>query len=143
MAEAKLMLHCGARQVPREAPATVPAATKTWVPVSHETVVPTVEESLRTAGFETRKCEFGLSGGDARLFATLTLGTPLAAGVTLAVGVRKSLDTSFPMGFADGSRVFCCDNLALPAQLLVRRKHTVHGLARFAGATTGAVGDLR
>lgn len=63
--------------------------------------------------------------------------------MTLAVGVRNSLDKSFPMGFAAGSRVFCCDNLALRADLLVRRKHTAHGLARFAGAIAGAVGSLR
>jgi GDP-D-mannose dehydratase len=63
--------------------------------------------------------------------------------VSLAVGVRNSLDTSFPMGFAAGSRVFCCDNLALRAELLVRKKHTVHGLTRFNEAIANSVTGLK
>ena len=144
MSEAKLVLHCGARQVERGALALVPTppATQTWVPVGHETVVATIEQSLRVSGFEVRKSEFGLSRGDARLFATFTLGSVLAAGVSLAVAVRNSMDKSFPMGFAAGSRVFCCDNLALRAELLVRRKHTLHGLDRFTEAIANAVTGL-
>ena len=145
MSEAKLVLHCGARQVPRAELATVPtpAATKTWVPVGHETVISTVEQSLQSSGFVVRKSDFGLSRGDARMFATFTLESALAAGVSLAIGVRNSMDKSFPMGFAAGSRVFVCDNLALRAELLVRRKHSVHGLTRFTEAIAGAVTNLQ
>jgi GDP-D-mannose dehydratase len=53
------------------------------------------------------------------------------------------MDKSFPMGFAAGSRVFVCDNLALRAELLVRRKHSVHGLTRFTEAIAGAVTGLK
>ncbi|WZO97245.1 hypothetical protein EP7_004269 [Isosphaeraceae bacterium EP7] len=145
MSEAKLMLHCGARHVPRTELATVPTpdGTRTWRPVSHERVISTVEESLQSSGFLVRKSQFGLSRGDARMFATLDLESALAAGVTLAVGIRNSMDKSFPMGFAAGSRVFICDNLAMRSELLIRRKHTVNGLSRFTDAIAGAVTGLK
>src|SRR4051812_22884309 len=68
-----------------------------------------------------------LSRGDARLFATVDLGSPLATGVTLAVGIRNSFDKSLPLGFVAGNRVFVCDNLAFRSDLSVKRKHTRFG----------------
>ena len=76
------------------------------------------------------------------MFSTMDLSTPLADGVTLAVGVRNSSDKSFPLGFCAGSRVFVCDNLAFRSELLVRRKHTRHGNERFREAIAQAVGSL-
>src|SRR5262249_13800618 len=77
-----------------------------------------------------------------RFFGTLDLGTALGSGVTLAVGVRNSVDKSFPLGFVAGNRVFCCDNLAFKAELSVRRKHTVRREARFAEGISAAIASL-
>jgi hypothetical protein len=52
------------------------------------------------------------------------------------------VDKSFPLGFAAGSRVFVCDNLAFSSELLVRRKHTRHGMKAFATAISNAVAGL-
>src|SRR5262249_61733750 len=41
-----------------------------------------------------------------------------------------------------GSRVFCCDNLAFRAELLIRRKHTKYGEQRFNQAIAEAVSGL-
>ena len=144
MADSHLVLHCGAREVSREDLLKVPtpAATATWFPVPHATVIQTVEQSLTAAGFEVRTARFGLSRNDARMFGTLDLATPLVSEVTLAVGVRNSLDKSFPLGFCAGSRVFCCDNLAFRSELLVKRKHTRFGQERFQEAIAQAVGSL-
>ena len=142
--ESRLTLHCGAREVTRDELDAVPtpAATATWYPVAHGTCVATVQRALTESGFEVRSARFGLSRGDARLFATVDLGSPLAAGVTLAVGVRNSLDKSLPLGFVAGNRVFVCDNLAFRSDLSVRRKHTRYGHARFGEAIAQAVRNL-
>jgi hypothetical protein len=119
-----------------------PAATDTWFPVGHGTCVTTVQKALTESGFEVRQTRFGLSRGDARMFATVDLGSPLATGVTLAVGIRNSLDKSLPLGFVAGNRVFVCDNLAFRSELSVRRKHTRNGHARFGEAIVHAVRNL-
>jgi len=62
--------------------------------------------------------------------------------VTLAVGLRNSIDKSFPMGFCAGSRVFCCDNLSFKSELMVRRKHSPQGIANFSADIAGAVMQL-
>jgi hypothetical protein len=41
------------------------------------------------------------------------------------LGLRNSHDESLPVGIAFGSHVFVCDNLALSADHIIRRKHTV------------------
>jgi hypothetical protein len=141
---AKLALHCGAREVTREELDKVPTpdATPTWYPVSHATTVTTVQKALTDSGFEVQKMRFGLSRGDARMFTTMDLASPLANGVSLAVGIRNSLDKSLPLGFVAGSRVFVCDNLAFRAELSVRRKHTRNGHLRFSEAICQAVRNL-
>jgi hypothetical protein len=62
--------------------------------------------------------------------------------VTLAVGLRNSVDKSFPLGFCAGNRVFVCDNLAFRSELLVRRKHTLNGERNFSSAIASAVVSL-
>src|SRR4051794_40060146 len=129
MATSALVTHCGARQVERPELDRIepPPATASWFPVKHATVIDTVGGALTGAGFEIRAAKYALSRGDARLFATMDLATPLSTGVSLAVGVRNSVDKSLPLGFVAGSRVFVCDNLAFRSELLVRRKHTRNG----------------
>lgn len=139
-----LSLHAGARPAERGELALVPVprATKSWHPVGHDKVIGAVEECLSGAGFAIRHARYGLSKDDARMFATLDLTSPLAPGVSLAVGVRNSMDKSLPLGFCAGSRVFVCDNLAFSSELLVRRKHTVNGNIRFHEAIALAVHGL-
>jgi hypothetical protein len=44
---------------------------------------------------------------------------------TYMLGLRNSHDKSLPIGIAFGSRVIVCDNLALSADHVIRRKHTI------------------
>ena len=142
--EAKLVLHCGARQVTLEELSAVPtpAPAKRWHPIPHHLLVTRVKETLAEAGFTIRRESFGLSRGDARFFGVMDLEARLAEQVTLAVGIRSSIDQSFPLGFCAGSRVFCCDNLAFSSELMVRRKHTINGGQRFSGDIAAAVAKL-
>lgn len=140
----KLILHCGGREVSREELATVqaPAATTTWFPVKHLSVIETVEQTLEAAGFSVRRSRYGLAGNDHRMFATLDLTSELAFGVSLAVGVRNSTDKTFPIGFCAGSRTFVCDNLSFCSDLTIARKHTKYGRTRYEGAIAHAISTL-
>jgi hypothetical protein len=139
-----LLLHAGGRLVTLDelTACKTPPPEGRWHPVSHVTVLDTVKETLRGAGYVIKAEKYGLARSDARFFGVLDLETPLATGVGLSVGVRNSVDKSFPLGFAAGSRVFVCDNLAFRSELLVRRKHTVNGMKAFGTAISGAVASL-
>lgn len=47
------------------------------------------------------------------------------------------------MGFCAGARVFVCDNLAFRSDLMVKRKHTLHGASRFSSDIAQAVMSLQ
>lgn len=144
MGEARLVLHRGAREVPRETLASIitPPPSKRWVPIGHDRVILTVTATLETIGFRVDRERYALSGDDARLFGTLDISVEVAPDVTLAVGVRNSIDQTFPLGFCAGHRVFVCDNLAFSAELMVRRKHTRFGHDRFRDDITQCVAKL-
>src|SRR5262245_38317931 len=140
-----LMLHSGGRVVTLDElrECHTPEPVGRWHPVSHVKVLDSVKETLHGAGYVVRAEKYGIARDGARFFGVLDLETPLVAGVSLSVGVRNSVDKSFPLGFAAGSRVFVCDNLAFRAELLVRRKHTVNGMKAFGTAISYAVFCLK
>jgi hypothetical protein len=144
MSQSHLVTHCGAREVSSEelAKVPVPPATLTYFPLPHSVVVDTVARALAEGGFQIRSVKLALSRNDARLFATMDLATPISSGVTLACGIRNSLDKSLPLGFCAGNRVFVCDNLSFRSELLVTRKHTRYGQSRFTEAICLAVQSL-
>lgn len=102
-----LIVHRGAQIVePAELDKVpVPAATATWFPVAHSLVLNEVTGRLADAGFAVRKAQHAVTRSNARYFGTLDLESTLVTGVTLAVGIRNSLDKSLPLGFCAGSRV--------------------------------------
>ena len=101
-----------------------------------------MKETLHGAGYVIKSEKYGLARNDARFFGIINLDTPLATGVGLSVGVRNSVDRSFPIGMACGSHCFVCDNMAFRAELLVRRKHTINGMKAFGTAISNAVAGL-
>jgi hypothetical protein len=145
MIASNLCLHKGARLVEldelRSFPAPLPEGR--WFPVAHCRVLDTVAETLKDAGYRVQNQKLALSNDNARFFGTLDLATPLATGVCLAVGIRNSVDKSFPLGFCAGNRVFVCDNLAFRSDLMVRRKHTRFGERNFGNAIGNAVTVLQ
>jgi hypothetical protein len=106
-------------------------------------VLDTVKGTLQEAGYAVRSEKLAVARNGARFFGTLDLGTSVASGVSLAVGIRNSVDKSFPMGFVAGNHVFVCDNLAFRSELLVRRKHTLNGARNFSTAIANAVMSLK
>lgn len=144
MVSSQLYLHRGARVVGREELNAVaaPIPTETWFPLRHSQVLDTVLGTLEASAFHVNNVQLSLSQDDARFFGTLDLATSLGDGAALAVGVRNSVDKTFPLGFCAGCRVFVCDNLAFHSELLVARKHTLHGIVRFQEAIALAVQSL-
>ena len=144
---ATLMLHQGGTEVNREKlnELVLPPPTRTWKPISHATVLDTALQTLQEAGYTVAKARLGVSREGQRFFGTLDLTTPLTpdGSVALAVGLRNSVDQSFPMGFCAGARVFVCDNLAFRSDLMVKRKHTLNGASRFSSDIAHAVQSLQ
>ena len=144
MVTSNLCLHRGARVVNREELDAVeaPAPTDTWFPLRHSQVLDTVLGTLEASAFHVSSVQWSLSQDNARFFGTLDLATSVGGGTALAVGVRNSVDKTFPLGFCAGCRVFVCDNLAFRSELLVVRKHTLNGIVRFQEAIAVAVRSL-
>jgi hypothetical protein len=144
MAQSALNLHSGGHLVALDELRQIkaPPPEGRWKPVSHAAVLDRVTTTLTEAGYEIRDQKLAVARDGARFFGTLDLSTPLATGVSLAVGVRNSTDKSFPLGFCAGSRVFVCSNLAFRSELLVKRKHTTFGEQRFAEGIATAVASL-
>lgn len=90
MAQANLVLHCGAREVSREQLALVPCPPPEgrWKAVPHVTVLDYATTSLKEAGYEIENVKLGLTRDDNRFFGVMTLKTPLVTGTSLAVGRR-------------------------------------------------------
>lgn len=144
MATSSLMLHAGAGLVTpeqlREFKAPPPEGR--WYPIAHATVLDAVKATLGEAGYQIRTEKLAVNKDGSRFFGTLDLATPVATGVALAVGIRNSVDKTFPLGFCAGNRVFVCDNLAFRSELMVRRKHTLNGERNFSSAIGQAVMSL-
>jgi Domain of unknown function (DUF932) len=142
-----LMLHQGGVLATRDqvAEVVVPQPTATWHPVGHLQVLEAVEQQLDRAGYGIAREQLGLARDGARFFAVLDLESKLAEGVGLALGLRNSIDQSFPYGLAGGTRTFVCDNLALTGDwddLTITRKHTKHGNERFVEAIALGISKL-
>lgn len=141
-----LMLHSGGRLCTLDELKAVPTprAEGRWHPVAHSSVLDTVTQTLTGAGYAIKSQALGIARDGKRFFGTLDLTTSLTPDntVALAVGIRNSTDKSFPLGFAAGTRVFICDNLAFNAELLVKRKHTSRAVLRWNNEIAAAVQKL-
>ena len=144
MPKSKRARYSGARQVNREELDQVeaPAATATWFPVQHSVVFDAVSSALGEAGFVVKRVQFWLYRKNGRMFAAVDLTNELAPGATLSIAVRNSIDRSLPLGCSAGNRAVVSDNLAFLCDILVAKKHTLNGRARFEGEITRAVRTL-
>lgn len=129
MAESKLILHAGAQRVTIEDVANVPTPEPQgrWYPVPHIKVYEGAVSELTRKGYRIRSEQHALSRQGGQYFGVLDLDSEIMDGVSLAVGIRTSIDKSLVMGFVGGSRVFVCDNLAFSSDIAIKRKHTLNG----------------
>jgi hypothetical protein len=122
-----LLLHAGAEPINYDGlrALTTPDPTDTHVPIPHFRVVDLIAHSLAYYGHEVVQQDFGVTPDGMRFFGVLTLKSTYT-GYTDIVGLRNSHDKRFPIGIGFGSRVFVCDNMALVADHVIKRKHTAN-----------------
>jgi len=145
IAESKLLLHCGAETVSRDAVMdhTPPPATETHFPVAHGTFLTSIEDALTQGGFNITAQEHSLSHEGARYFGLIQLGTQSPENdYNFVMGIRNSDDKAFSAGLAAGPRVFVCDNLAFNGEITIARKHTKNVLRDFRRLCASAIGRM-
>lgn len=124
---AKLMIHCGGREVAREelSRTGTPAPTATWQPIPHEVLLREVEDSLARNRLRVTAEQHALAREGDRYFGLLQVANGKEPGDhAWILGLRNSHDQSFPAGLVVGSRVFVCDNLAFSGEIVIARRHT-------------------
>lgn len=129
MTSPNLMLHCGATEVSRTdlAAVAMPATTRTYCPVEHDRFVNLVQDQLGEVGFRFGTEAHALTKEGKRYFGLVHLlcGQENEQHA-LVLGIRNSIDKSFPASLAFGAQVFVCDNLCFNGEIKVSRKHTTN-----------------
>ena len=122
------LLHAGASDATLEEVRAVetPDHTDTWYPVPHGVLVASIKPTIRDhSEFDIASEQYGLWKDGARLFGFYGLENgSIHDDYSLTIGFRNSNDKAFSLGYAVGSRVFVCDNLAFSGEVVFSRKHT-------------------
>jgi hypothetical protein len=144
-----LVLHCGARHVPRadvERSAT-PAGSPTWQPIAHHRLLHQVESTLVAGGLSIVGQAHALWQDGLRYFGLLEVQNGEAHGdYALVIDLRNSHDKTFPAALALGNSVFCCDNLSFAGEVTIARRHTrfiERDLPRVVHTAVARLSDMR
>lgn len=139
-----LLLQKGSKLVDRDELAAVrtPAATETWTPVPHHTLVDAVESSLTVNGLVIRDSQFAVGRGGDRFFGLLTIADSTNPDYATAIGLRNANDMKVSAAIALGYKVLVCDNLAFSAEVVVKTRHTARVLERLPGVVAEGVASL-
>jgi hypothetical protein len=133
--------HCGAAEVTREEAFAVPVPehTRTYKPVSYQTLTETVERLLTTMGLQTIDSAYALNRKGRHFFAKYVCDTgDVDATMGLSIVFRQSYDKTFSLAIAMGANTFCCDNLALTGDFFrVLHKNTLNGWDNFRRTLAG------
>lgn len=89
---------------------TIPKETKTYVPVSHESMINLVREELDKRSIKIKDERFSANRGGLQMFGQFTLEGGNKE-QDLNLGFRNSYDKSMQLGFVAGSRVIVCSNM--------------------------------
>jgi Domain of unknown function (DUF932) len=149
MQKINLCLHVGADAVDREKIAAVhtPERTKSWVPISHDSLLNGFQKTLERAGMSVVNESHGLTKDGNRYFGLLqVVNGHQNEDFGLVIGLRNSHDKTFPAALAVGAAVFVCDNLSFSGEIQLARKHTVNlerDLPNMIERSLGQLGDLR
>jgi hypothetical protein len=148
MKNAKLVLHCGATEVARTDLSNIvmPEATETYMPIGHAPFLDMVQDKIGDIGFAFGPEAHSLTKEGKRYFGLVQLvaGTEADSDeFALVMGVRNSVDKSFPASIIFGSSVFVCDNLAFSGEIKITRKHTKHIWRDLPGLIGSAVSQTK
>lgn len=119
-----------------------PSPQGRWHPIDHAAALQITQEALEAGGYAVAGRELYVARGGARFIGILGLTSEIAERTSLVVGVTSSTDKSFPFSFYVGYRSEVTGCASFRSDLLVRRKHTTSGEARFSSEVAEAVGKL-
>lgn len=142
--DGRLVLHTGANTATLEEvlAAPVPEGTDTWKPIGHGVILQETIESMNRLGLRVEDAAYSLTKGGNRFFGLLEMAGENKNGYGLIVGLRNSVDKTFPASVCTGSRVFVCDNLAFSAEVVIKRRHTAHILRDLPACVARAIGQI-
>jgi len=101
-----------------------PAATETWLPTPHHTVVDVIDNELEDRGIGVRSEVFTLNAKGTQMFASYALDVSIGTGAQLHMGFRNAHDKQFALGLTGGVHVMVCSNLQFSGEFVDLRKHT-------------------
>jgi hypothetical protein len=139
--QAQLITHAGASRVTRQQLAGIatPLSTATHRPISHAELMDVMEGRLLDAGYTIQREQYAVQRQGLMLFGTLDLVNGHAsADYGLALGFRHANDRHMALTIVGGSRVFCCDNLALIGSERVFNSPHRHGVMARLSESLGA-----
>ena len=138
-----LMLHCGANPIDYPALRNIvtPDPTPSHVPIPHHRLVDMMRHTLGFYGHEVVSEQHGVTEDGMRYFGVMMLKSTYG-GYEDAVALRNSHDKKFPVGIGFGGHVFCCDNMSLMADHVIRRKHTANAKRDLPGLVAEVVEPL-
>ena len=142
---ANLLMHCGGKQVSRDAieNAPTPEKTNSWTPIAHNRLLELAEFTITTQGFRITNQAHGLWGNGDRYFGLMELSNNREhEEYSLVLGLRNSHDKTFPASLALGSQVLVCDNLSFFGEVVLTRRHTRFIERDLPGIILQAVGRL-
>lgn len=141
------MLHCGGQLATREQVAAVltPAATDTWQPVPHLSVIESTEKALENFNMRVVSSAFALAKEGTRFFGLMQVaqnGQEENKDYGYVVSLRNAHDKAWRIMMGVGSSAFVCDNLAFSTEIQVTRKHTNRALITLPNLISTAAGRL-
>lgn len=145
MNKLNLVLHCGGSATSREEVEKIqaPSPDGRWFPISHGTLLSTVESELSKLDMHIVNESYGISQEGHRMFGILQIGNGHnATDHSWVAGIRNSTDKSFPAGLCVGSGVFVCDNLAFSSEIVFARRHTTNIMRDLPMLVARACGEL-
>jgi hypothetical protein len=101
---------------------SVPSETKTYVPVSHESMINLVKEELDKRAIKIKEEHYSANRGGQQMFGQFTIeGGNNEQDYSL--GFRNSYDKTMQLGFVAGSRVIVCSNMMFSGDFKAAHMH--------------------
>lgn len=105
---------------------SVPPSTKTYFPISHDSLVTQIEAACEQRGIQLSAPRFRLSPSGTQFVGSFDVsGTEhVSPDFRLRLGFRNSTDKSMVAGLVSGALILACDNGHFSGDIALERKHT-------------------
>ncbi len=116
------------RQYTREDAMSIPEPefTETWKPVSHATVIESIDNAVAELNMKRVAERYTLTKEGKNMFATYSLEGQYRGrkDYGIQIGFRNSIEKRFSIGICAGTKVIACSNLCFSGKFIDFRKHT-------------------